>query len=175
MRRMHAADKLHLQILAHRFSTLSSSTVLMLLLNITNALVLACTASTAAGSARNSMPFSSAADGADSAVAGVAGAGGLHPAITGVLVSVGLSSVPLGWLALAGLAVQCNSKRMGVAAIATAAPAVLLPVSFYYSWACTMDWWTLQIVENTGGWGCDGGPCCWHVTRSCCKRLAVTH
>lgn len=128
LRRPHAAEQQLLQHALNRFRTLSASTMYILLLSFLDALVLVLTA----------LPAQHAAG----APAGN-GTAAVQVASTGVLVSMGLTLLPLLWLAFTHWAVQQSGRRgsygsrhrsiITLVASTTIALAELLPVSFLHA------------------------------------------
>lgn len=124
LRRKHAAQQQELWSAINRYLAYSRSCMCILALSVVNGLVLALT-TTPAGSAGAVVltPPAQARFLQDTPE------DRMKEVRVGVLVSVGLTVLPMLWLALARCAVHCGSQTLEFVATATCVPAGLLPVS----------------------------------------------
>jgi hypothetical protein len=131
LRRQHAAERQQLSHALNAFRTYSSSCGHILLLSLVNGLVLALAPiSSTAGASTGAVELLPAADaGAPSAQSS---APQLLEARVGVLVSAGLTALPLLWLVLAHCAVRCRSQTLEVLATATLLGAGIPPCAGLY-------------------------------------------
>lgn len=174
LRRPHAAERQLLQHALNRYTTLATCCAHVLLISLVDALVLVLSAHPA--------PDSTQPDSGSASEAAEAATSALQTAQTGVLVSVGLTLLPLLWLALTRWALRRCGRRpcshAGQAALVastTFALAELLPVRVPCPGAVLT-----QLVAATSYSVCGLSPvnrgCVGHTHRMLaeCRRLPVT-
>lgn len=129
LRRRHAAEQQQLRQALNTLRTYSCSCGHILVLSLINGLVLALVPDSAAGTSTGAVQLP--ATGADSPSA-QSSPPQLLEARIGVLVSAGLTVLPLLWLVLARCAVLCRSQALEVLATATLLGAGIPPCAGLY-------------------------------------------